>query len=48
MNTILPKYAGAVVAIGINPHERRKYIEQAVQANRDFIRQERDDISWEE
>jgi hypothetical protein len=48
LNTILPKYAGAVVAIGINPHERRKYTEQAVQANRDFTRQERDDISWEE
>jgi len=48
MNVVLLKYADTVMAIRINAQERKKYIEQAVRANREFTKQKRDDISWEE
>ncbi len=48
MNAILLKYAGAVVAIGRDAHERNKYIEQAVKANKEFTKQEYDDVSWDQ
>ena len=47
MNAVLLKYAGTVVTIGGNATERRMYIKEEVKANKDFTRQEHDDIPWE-
>jgi Fic family protein len=44
MNSILLKYTGTVVEIGVDANEREKYIEQAFNANREFTKEDQEDI----
>ena len=48
MNAVLLKYANTVVTMGGNAAERRMCIEEAVKANKDFTKQEHNDIPKEE
>jgi hypothetical protein len=47
MNAVLLKYTGTVVEIGAEPEEREKYLEQAYYANKEFTKEDQEDIPWE-
>lgn len=48
MNAIILKYSGIVIEIGVEPEEREKYLEQAYYANKEFTKEDKDDIPWEQ